>query len=69
MINLALGFVIGLFFASSYILVYNIGKKSYNNTVVEDISEIDKEKIKRLNEGFNNVMAYDINVAMGKEDR
>ena len=69
MINLALGFVIGSFFASSYFLVYNIGKKSYKNTVVEDISEIDKEKIKRLNEGFNNVMAYDINVAMGKEDR
>ena len=68
MINITLGFVIGSFFASSYFLVYNIGKKK-NNTKLEDISSYDKEKMKRLQEGFNNVMNYDINVAMGREDK
>ena len=68
MINFALGFVIGSFFASSYFLVYNIGKKK-NYTKIEDISSYDREKMKRLQEGFNNVMNYDINVAMGREDK
>ena len=68
MINFALGLVIGSLFASSYFVVYNIGKKK-NNTKLEDISNLDKEKMKRLQEGFNNVMNYDINVAMGKGDR
>ena len=68
MINLALGFVIGSLFASSYFVVYNIGKKK-NNTQLEDISSSDREKMKRLQEGFNNVMNYDINVAMGREDK
>ena len=68
MINFALGLVIGSLFASSYFVVYNIGKKK-NNTKLEDISSFDREKMKRLQEGFNNVMNYDINVAMGKEDR
>ena len=68
MINLALGFVIGSLFASSYFVVYNIGKKK-NNTKLEDISSFDREKMKRLQEGFNNVMNYDINVAMGREDK
>ena len=68
MINFALGLVIGSLFASSYFVVYNIGKKK-NNTKLEDISSSDREKMKRLQEGFNNVMNYDINVAMGKEDR
>ena len=68
MINFALGLVIGSLFASSYFVVYNIGKKK-NNTKLEDISSSDREKMKKLQEGFNNVMNYDINVAMGKEDR
>ena len=68
MVNFALGFVIGSFFASSYFLVYNIGKKK-NNKKLEDISSSDREKMKRLQEGFNNVMNYDINVAMGREDK
>ena len=68
MINFALGLVIGSLFASSYFVVYNIGKKK-NNTKLEDISNSDREKMKRLQEGFNNVMNYDINVAMGREDK
>ena len=68
MINFSLGFVIGSLFASSYFVVYNIGKKK-NNTKLEDISSYDREKMKRLQEGFNNVMNYDINVAMGREDK
>jgi hypothetical protein len=40
-----------------------------NNTKLEDISSSDREKMKRLQEGFNNVMNYDINVAMGREDK
>ena len=36
---------------------------------LEDISSSDREKMKRLQEGFNNVMNYDINVAMGREDK
>lgn len=68
MINFALGLVIGSLFASSYFVVYNIGKKK-NNTKLEDISSFDREKMKRLQEGFNNVMNYDINVAMGREDK
>ena len=68
MINFALGLVIGSLFASSYFVVYNIGKKK-NNTKLEDISSYDREKMKRLQEGFNNVMNYDINVAMGREDK
>ena len=68
MINFALGLVIGSLFASSYFVVYNIGRKK-NNTKLEDISSSDREKMKRLQEGFNNVMNYDINVAMGREDK
>ena len=68
MINFALGLVIGSLFASSYFVVYNIGKKK-KNTKLEDISSFDREKMKRLQEGFNNVMNYDINVAMGREDK
>ena len=68
MINFALGLVIGSLFASSYFVVYNIGKKK-NNTKLEDISSSDREKMKKLQEGFNNVMNYDINVAMGREDK
>ena len=68
MINFALGFVIGSLFASSYVWVYNRGKKN-KNAEIEEISNLDKEKMKRLQEGFNNVMNYDINVAMGREDK
>ena len=68
MVNFAVGLVIGSLFASSYVWVYNRGKKN-KNTEIEEISNLDKEKMKRLQEGFNNVMNYDINVAMGKGDR
>ena len=36
---------------------------------MEEISEIEKAKMRRLQEGFNNVMNYDINVALGKGER
>ena len=51
MINFALGFVIGSLFASSYVWVYNRGKKN-KNTEIEEISNLDKEKMKRLQEGL-----------------
>ena len=67
--EMLLGIVIGSLFASSYFVVYNLGKKRKKITEMEEISEIDKAKMKRMQEGFNNVMNYDINVAMGKEER
>lgn len=67
--EMLLGIVIGSLFASSYFVVYNLGSKRKKVTEMEEISDIDKAKMKKLQEGFNNVMNYDINVAMGKEER
>lgn len=66
-----LGAILGVFFtillASSHLVAYNLGKKSRKSTVKEEISEDEKEKIKKINEGFQNMMNYDLNVALGKE--
>ena len=67
--EMLIGIVIGIVFASSYFVVYNLGKKRNNLQKMEEISEIEKAKMRRLQEGFNNVMNYDINVALGKGER
>lgn len=64
--NFIVGIICGLLVASSYVFIYNKGKKSNKNTV-EPISNEEIEKRRKLQEGFNNVMNYDINVALGKE--
>ena len=67
--EMLIGIVIGIVFASSYFVVYNLGKKRNNLQNMEEISDIEKAKMRRLQEGFNNVMNYDINVALGKGER
>lgn len=69
MINFILGIVLGLLFASSYLIVYNLGKKKNKNVEVEEISLEEKEKIRKYREGFSNMMNYSIDVAMGKEGK
>lgn len=69
MINFILGIVLGVLFASSYLIVYNLGKKKNKNVEVEEISSEEKEKIRKYKEGFANMMNYSIDVAMGRGDK
>ena len=66
-IGVILGVFLSFLLASSHFVAYNLGKKSRKTVTKEEISEEEKIKIKKINEGFQNMMNYDVNVALGKE--
>lgn len=61
-----LGVFSTVFLASSHIMAYNLGKRSRKTTSEEEISEYDLKRIKKMNEGFANIMNYSVDVALGK---
>lgn len=66
MVNFILGVVTTCLFAFFLILAYNLGKKNNKKVEKEDISKEERENIKRINEGFQNIMNYSVDVALGK---
>lgn len=69
MINGLIGFILGILFASSYLMVYNLGNKKNKNVKLEDIDKEEKEKYKKYQEGFNNMMNYSIDTALGRGEK
>jgi len=73
------GFIIGvtvtMLFGSLFYLGFNYGSH-YNevDTIEEDKEEIEKMKLikeeaRRRNQGLNNIMDYDIEVALGRREQ
>lgn len=68
--GIVLGVAGAFIFLGVLVVVYELGKRSVSPRGVlkttSDIKDIEKEKeLARMNEGINNIMNYDYNVAMG----
>lgn len=66
--GILIGILCTLFVEFILYMSYNIGRKKYSK--VEKLSEADELRIKRMQQGFHNVIKdYDIDVAMGRREQ
>lgn len=69
---MVIGIIIGMLLIVSYGGVFYLGYKFANKSKVEVVESEDKEREKLVaklrDEGFQNIMDYDINVALGRGD-
>lgn len=72
------GFIIGvtatLLFGSIFYLGFNYGSHCNDIEAIESIEEARKKKLqeeeaRRRNQGLNNIMDYDIDVALGRREQ
>lgn len=69
---MVIGIIIGMLLIVSYGWVFYLGYKFADKSKVEVVESEDKEREKQVarlrDEGFQNIMDYDINVALGRGD-
>lgn len=74
MVGFIIGVTITLLFGSLFYLGFNYGSHYNEVDTIEDKEEIEKMKLikeeaRRRNQGLNNIMDYDVEVALGRRSQ
>jgi hypothetical protein len=64
-IGLVVGLIFCIFLALAFYAGYRMSERKKPAEVVPELTEKQREELKRRNEGLNNIMNYDMQQAMG----
>jgi len=67
-IGVLIGILLMVSYGGMFYLGYKFAEKTKPPVEYEEVEEKEKMKAKLRDEGFQNIMNYDINIALGRED-